>query len=205
MIFHKWKTVFVGIPKNASNTFHVALSNATDSFLPNHDTIFEIYRKHDEELLISYTSFCVCRNPYDRFYSAWKHNHPHPGPVSIEEYRNSFNQFVEKIGVPSKTLHSEINHEHYFSQYKFVTLNKHVLVDKVIRFESLPQGWKDYQDEFNQKNVVPYKMSLTLTQENSSKIKTPWRDVYNKKSKEIISELYHLDFEIFGYDKELLG
>jgi hypothetical protein len=29
------------------------------------------YREHDEELLDTYTSFTITRNPYDRAYSCW--------------------------------------------------------------------------------------------------------------------------------------
>lgn len=200
MIYHKWKLIFIAIPKNASTSIHLSLVNKTD--YPNtghsHDTIFDEYMKHDEEVLLHYDSMCVVRNPYDRFYSAWKFNHPHPGPISVETYKRAFNDFVKKIGTPGKPT-VDLSHQHYWPQYKFVTLNKRIVVDKVLRYENLIEDWKEFQNEWNVRRALPYKMNLHLTHENSSQIKTKWQEIYEPESLEIIRDHYHVDFEIFKY------
>lgn len=203
MIFHKWKLVFVGIPKNASVSIHTALSNKTDNVAHTHLGISEIFSNEDEDLLLDYQSFCVVRNPFDRFYSAWKHNHPHPGPTSIVDYRNAFNEFVNNIVKPGK-VSSNISHEHYWPQYKFVTLNKRVVVDNVLKFENLQEDWIKFQNNWNSLSLTSYSMNLRLPKENSSQIQTPWNEVYNHESIEIIRNLYRLDFEIFNYEPKLI-
>jgi len=71
-VYHKWRTVFVQITKNASSAVHDALSNPTDV---NHDhrLYIDILAQNDPELIESYFSFAVCRNPYDRFVSAYEY------------------------------------------------------------------------------------------------------------------------------------
>lgn len=201
MIYHKWKLIFVGIPKNASTSMHCTLRNKTDYFSEghNHFTIFEEYEKHDEDLLMHYDSFCIVRNPYDRFFSAFKFQFPFNGPVSIENYRSAFNEFAQSVGKSS--FQQNISHEHYWPQYKFVTLNKRIVVDDVIRYENLDVEWTEFQKKWNEKRKLPYKMNLTLQHENSSEVAIHWRDIYEPKSLEIIYDYYHKDFEIFNYKK----
>jgi hypothetical protein len=202
MIFHKWRLIFIGIPKNASTSFHFTLKNKTDYWLGehNHDTIFDEFEKHDEDLLLDYKSFCVIRNPYDRFFSAWKFAHPHPGPIEFEFYKNLFNKFVEDC-VNEKFREQKIHSNHYTPQYKFVTLNKRIVVDDILRFEKLNEDWNSFQLKWNGMNKMYYKMNLQLSKQNDSGIRIPWNEIYNEKSREIIYDMYHTDFEIFNYSK----
>jgi hypothetical protein len=57
-------------PKNASHAPFAHLSNKTDSG-HHHASYMQDYREHDEELLDTYTSLAITRNPYDRAYSCW--------------------------------------------------------------------------------------------------------------------------------------
>ena len=104
MVFHKWRTIFIGIAKNASSSIYWSLMNKSDQMCVdhNHNTMFEDFENHDEDLLNSYYSFAVIRNPYTRFYSAWKHNNPHPGPMPEEDYIVEFNNWVEKFEDPNE-------------------------------------------------------------------------------------------------------
>lgn len=202
MIFHKWNLVFIGIPKCASVSFHVMFSNKTDDFLHSHETIIDVLNNNDEDFLFTYNSLCVVRNPYDRFYSAWKHNHPHPGPVSIESYKEDFNNFVKKQFKPGK-FGVELSHPHYWPQYKFVTLNKRIVIDDVLRFEDLYNEWQKFQEKWNKQTQKNFSMNLNLVHENSSKVQTPWNQVYNSESLKMVEEYYRLDFEIFNYNTNL--
>jgi hypothetical protein len=202
MIYHKWKLIFVGIPKNASTSIHLALKNRTDYYSEGHkhDTIFDEYNQHDEDVLLHYDSMCVVRNPYDRFYSAWKFNHPHPGPTTEEQFKSSFNTFVKKMDSSNK-INLDLSHHHYWPQYKFVTLNKRIVVDHVLRYESLQNDWVIFQKEWNERRKLPYCMNLYLPFENCSQIKTKWQDIYEPQSLQIVYNHYHTDFEIFNYSK----
>lgn len=201
MIYHKWKLIFVGIPKNASTSFHMTLRNKTDYWSEghNHRTIFEEYENHDEDLLMHYDSFAVVRNPYDRFFSAFKFQFPFNGPVSKEDYKRAFNEFAQSVGKP--TFEVNLSNEHYWPQYKFITMNKRIVVDDVLRYENLQEDWRVFQKKWNEKRQLPYKLNLTLAHENSSEVSIRWDEIYEPESIESIYNYYHKDFEIFGYKK----
>lgn len=202
MIYHKWKLIFVGIPKNASTSFHMALTNRTDYWEVghNHRTIFEDFHNNDEDLLLYYDSMCVIRNPYDRFFSAWKFANPHKGPVNMSDYKNAFNEFVlQSIDPNFRELN--MNHEHWYPQYKFVTMNKRIVVDEILKYETLHKDWENFQEKWNRKRNLPYKMNLNLPHENSSQTTVNWQEVYDTESREIVYDFYRRDFNIFNYQK----
>lgn len=201
MIYHKWKLIFVGIPKNASTSLHMMLTNKTDyqGVGHNHRTIFDEYEENDEDLLMHYDSLCIVRNPYDRFFSAFKFQFPYNGPISMDNYKNAFNEFAQSVNKPS--FQNNLSNEHYWPQYKFVTMNKRIVVDDILRYESLEDDWKEYQKKWNQRRQLPYKMNLPLLHQNSSDIEIHWSDIYEGESREEVYEYYRHDFEIFGYKK----
>ena len=50
MVFHKYKLIVVGIPKNASQSLYYILANKSD-YENDHFTYHEIKNNHDKELL----------------------------------------------------------------------------------------------------------------------------------------------------------
>ena len=118
MVFHKWKTIFVGIAKNASMSIFHTLINPSDNQCTshNHNTIVEDLNEGDESLLNTYFSFAICRNPYDRFFSAWKHNNPHPGPTEAMAYINNFNSWVKDFSGQDRMIDLK-KHPHLIQRY----------------------------------------------------------------------------------------
>jgi len=197
-VYHKWRTVFVQIPKNASSAIHRIMENQTDTS-HDHTKYVDIISWHDPELIESYYSFAICRNPYDRFVSAyeflqqgeWELNH-----LSFEELVKHFH---------SKGIHFYTDQDvFWWPQHRFVTIKKIVLVDKIIRYENLDQDWPLVQAEI-MKNVPPRYASLPteLKRENPSHIRNgkSWESYYTPELKEMVYEMYQRDFEIFEYKK----
>lgn len=196
-IYHKWRTVFVQIPKNASSAIHRIMENQTDN-QHNHATYLDVLSSNDPELIESYYSFAICRNPYDRLVSAyeflrqgsWQHD-----DLDFEQLVNHF----YKMGP-----HFYTNYDVFFwPQHRFVTIKKIVLVDKIMRYESLDADWPEVQQKI-MAQVPPRFSSLpdTLKLENKSEYKTKhWEEYYTPELKKMVYELYQRDFEIFEYEK----
>lgn len=200
MVFHKWRTIFIGIAKNASSSIYWSLMNKSDQICVehNHNTMFEDFEHHDEDLLNSYYSFAVVRNPYTRFYSAWKHNNPHPGPMPEEDYIVEFNNWIEKFEDPNEFWDLK-RHPHFIPQYKYVSLHNKVVVDRLLRFENLHDDWNDMIKFWNKNSLVPFKKSVALKHENEGAQTIYWEEIYSNRSKEIISNYYRKDFDLFKY------
>lgn len=199
-VYHKWRTVFVQITKNASSAIHEALRNPSDN---NHDhsLYIDILSQNDPELVESYYSFAVVRNPYDRFVSAWEYLR------NYEENRWTLT-FEETI----KTFHKRGRFFYtsedlvWWPQARFISIKKIVLVDKVIKYENLASEWpgvvedimkrvpdgfsrpKDYLDQVDPDGVT-------------GRNKRPWHEYYTPELKAMVYELYRRDFEMFGYPK----
>ena len=126
-VYHKWRTVFVQIPKNASSAIHRIMENQTDTS-HDHTKYVDIISWHDPELIESYYSFAICRNPYDRFVSAWEYLKNYEEvrwPLTFEETVNTFH----KRGRFFYTNEDLV----WWPQARFVAIKKIVLVDKILR------------------------------------------------------------------------
>ena len=125
--YHKWKCVFVQIPKNASSAIHQKLRNRTDD-VHSHRTYFEILHDHDSELTESYFTFAVVRNPYDRFVSAFEQDGSHDTGLDFEE-------FVKKLG-DNIFFVNDIS-VYFIPQYRYISIKSVILMDDIIRFENM--------------------------------------------------------------------
>lgn len=196
--YHKWRTVFIQIPKNASTTIHAKLSNKTDQN-HSHKSYFDILGEEDMELIETYFSFAVSRNPYDRFISAYEHEVENGNiPLGL-----SFGDLIKKIGNDNSTL-SHLQ-SFFFPQYQFVSIKSIILVDKIIRFENLNEEWKEIASIINEKNkqynFTRISDKLDVLNANSARIGKTIDDYYTKETKEIIYNTYKKDFELFRYEK----
>ena len=200
MVFHKYKLIFIGIPKNASHAPYAVLINKTDAH-HDHSSVELTYEEHDKELLDTYTSFAIVRNPYSRAYSAWNYL------TIIEDLPNRFgiNSFQEYVyALESKTAYFEemgeelTEHELIFPQYKFICMCNKVLVDHVLRLENLDEEWRNFANNYNK--TSQFKIQTQLKIHNSVEYKEPdWKKAYTPEMYKIINEFYKKDFELFDY------
>lgn len=198
-IYHKWRTVFVQIPKCASATFHRMLENQTDLNHHDHMTYLDVLSSNDPELIESYYSFAVCRNPYDRFVSAYEFLKQ--GEWELDNL--SFEELVRHLHKQGPFFYT--NYDVFFwPQHRFVTIKKIVLVDDIIRFENMDAEWPAIQAKIMEK--VPARFAalptdLNVENPSHNRMGKKWQEYYTPELKEMVYEMYERDFEIFEYKK----
>ncbi len=200
MVFHKWKTIFVGIAKNASMSMFHTLINPSDNQCTshNHNSIVEDLNEGDESLLNTYFSFAISRNPYERFFSAWKHNNPHPGPIDVKDYINNFNLWVKDFSGQDRMIDLK-KHHHFKPQNKYITIHNTIVVDKILRFEDLENDFNHMVSEWKLSNRLSFKYNLSVKYENKGVDTVTLDEILNNESKNIIQDYYYRDFEFFKY------
>jgi len=196
-VYHKWRTVFVQITKNASSAIHEALQNPSDQS-HDHALYIDILSQNDPELVESYFSFAVCRNPYDRFVSAWEYLRNYEEvrwPLTFEETVQQFH----KRGRFFYTSEDRV----WWPQARFIAIKKILLVDKVIKYENLQAEWPQIVEEIVKRIPEGYSRPKELLDQvnTSNREKKRWEDYYTPELKNMVYDLYRRDFEMFGYNK----
>jgi hypothetical protein len=206
-VSHKYKCVFVGIPKNASTTISKCLSNKTDN-VHDHNTYMDIIGQHDTELLEHYFSFAIVRNPFDRLVSIYHHL----SRQYTDFHTLSFKDFVMMIPRTSAQngTHNDWREDICIkAQFRYVSLQiggKHlILTDKIFKYEQLQEAWNEICDTVNSKlSSYEYKLNKgTLCKENASERTKEVHEYYDQETFEMTIQLYLKDFELFGYPFEL--
>jgi len=198
-VYHKWRTVFVQIPKNASTSIHSVLSNPTDNS-HNHELYIETLANNDPELMENYFSFAVIRNPYDRFVSNYEYFRD---PEIGYSWNFSFEELVNMFHARGRYFYTT-EEKLWWPQARFIAVKNQILVDKIIRYEELDKQWPEIVTEIS--NSTPNGFSLPssfLQRANVSVFREnrPWQDYYTPQLKEKVYELYKRDFELFNYPK----
>lgn len=197
-IYHKWRSVFVQIPKNASSSIHEALKNPTDDS-HDHNLYIDVLGSNDPELVESYFSFAVCRNPYDRFVSAYEYLRQNSGYTWNPSFEDLVKDFHNR-GPYFYTGEDVV----WWPQSRFVSIKNIVLVDKIIKYENLDQEWPIIIEEISK--VVPASFSLPTTNVQrinvtEQKQKPTWPEYYTEETKQMVYNLYQKDFKLFNYEK----
>ena len=192
MVFHKYKLIVVGIPKNASSSLSDVLKNKTDNS-HDHRTLIDEYNYNDSDLLSTYTSLVVVRNPYDRFFS---------GVHQIRRDATENNNLTVQEVIEQEIYYREqgIN-EVFYTQNQFIYLGKILLVDKIIKYESLHEEWKNFVEEYNK--TAEYKIKKVLPFSNTTKDKKHWTEELKSLTQDqldLINTMYERDFKLFGYE-----
>jgi hypothetical protein len=188
MVFHKYKLIFTGIPKNASSSIYDILKNNTDKY-HHHESLVKEYTDNDTDLMESYPSFCIVRNPYDRFFSS-----------CYQIRRDEDNVYLSFDEILLRIRDNGIFNEVFFPQHIFICFGNKILIDKILRFESLEKDWKEYVLEYNKNSK--FKIDFNLPQSNITENKKNWEEEIKLLSDDnilMINQLYAKDFELFDY------
>ena len=195
MIFHKYKLIFTGIPKNASTSIHIALRNPTDHE-HNHRTLMDDYNTNDSELMDYYVNIAVIRNPYDRLISAcWQIRRDNPD----QNWNLNINEIIEQELINHLNTYDWIN-EIFIPQHKFICFGKKVLVDVIMSYENLDKDWTKFAIEYNKD--ATFLLPTRLPQFNQSIDRKTWKEELKEISQEnldLVNKRYKLDFDIFNY------
>ena len=211
MISHKYKSLFLHIPKAAGTSIERFLRQI-DSEIPQ-----KILRKrgfsHFLNDHLDYYVFSFVRNPYDRFVSAWKWGelkfskesglpfyHKERG-VSFEEYvllttdldyrkdnKNLWSEYDEYHTLPQFEFFPHLNGGHYFSD----KINPDFTCDFIGKFENLNEGFNEVCSSIGATELkLPHAY-------NSKTFKQPHQWTYELKEK--VYNYYKKDFELFNYE-----
>ena len=210
------KKIFIHIPKNAGCTINMSedLSNKIISsssivhqnkdysknvfdnvrILPEDEVLLDHARwiDLDPNITKKYKSFSVIRNPWARaasryFYALKNYKEGHPVPVNV----SSFEAFIEErhywIQKPYM-WHSATRG--WYCALDYVTDSDGKLVCDMLSFENLDSDLCD----FFALQSPPKRRNITGLGDGK------YRDIYNKKTIQIIADWYKKDIDMFGYD-----
>lgn len=188
MICHKYKCIFIHIPKVAGTSIITAFNKkwGTD------ETLFLLGGNCTEnvnELKIhnnqysDYVKFTVIRNPWDRFISGWK-------------YCNSTKNkpLIHVLNDLPKRRHNPHDHDHLTRlQTDIIYNNKNeLLVDFIIRYENLQSDFDNLCDLIKKPKIkLPH---LNKTEHGH------YKEYFDEYSNNLFKNIYKKDINIFNYE-----
>ena len=197
MINHKHKFIFIHIPKCAGTSVERAF-NGKDGWDNNnklwkqHATIKQIKNFYTTpKQFNTYFKFTIIRNPFDRIVSSYHWLAP---KVKAEINNNTFYDFVTRQGAFKYLLFDKEFYlkENRYHQIKsicdYILPIKHI--DYIARLETLEKDWMYICDKLNININLPY---------IHKQRRKPYREYYNKITREIIEERYKTDLYLFNY------
>lgn len=204
MICHRWKTLFVHIPKTGGQSIEqvfldrMELSWATRGPLlltTNHDPEagppFLAHLTAQEYLskghlapidFDDYFRFTVVRNPWDRAVSEYKYRYAR---------EMGFREFI-RTAYPAPPGSNE--ERHLMPQWAFVhDTDGRSLIDRVIRFEHIASDFAEVSSRI-------FGEFIALPQVNISPDRRDYREFYDADTRETIASRYHRDIAWLGYE-----
>ena len=207
-ISHKFKTIFIHIPKNAGESIEKTLGIYG---LKAKDPKFKYWGILEKKIVLqhltaqqlkstfiknsiwnSYFKFAIIRNPWSKAVSEYNWFLRYGPLITFKEWCQSLKY---RIKINNKINILETGHN--IEQYKFITDNDgSFLVDEVIRFEDLANGFNNLASKRSWKVLLKHaKTTKTIS-------KKDWRTYYCLETLEIIEKIYQKDLDLFGYNKE---
>jgi len=208
IISHKFKFIFILVPKTASTTLQIALGSVCGDddiitsdtksvveqgkkygFTPRNDEEFKkqkhasarkIKNKVPAEVWRDYFKFVFERNPYDKMVSKyWM-------LLSSGGYQADFEQFCTDCVKGTQT---------FPLGYQMYTRDEKIAVDYIGKYESL-------KNDFNficMKLGIPNEVDLPKFRAEHRENKKHFSKYYDSKTKEIVKNHYQKEIEMFGY------
>ncbi len=229
-ISHKYKIIFVHIPKTGGSSIERALgiygvNNSGNNLQVNEDILFgqglqhltmsKILLRMGHDICDRYFKFAFVRNPWDRALSAYRWRRT----WDKNFFKMSFAEFVK-----DELSNNLKNSSHYRPQIEFIVDDPSFksdyvpLVDYVGRFENLRGDFQQVVErcqlgdiELSNINKSPLLQRAhpihsikAIIRKGIARIRYPknkdYRFEYNSQTCEIISKIYHTDIHAFGYD-----
>ena len=183
--------LFIHIPKPAGVAINTSLTNNEVMFEDfGHEKLIDIEKKID---LQNFKIFTFVRNPYDRLYSSYHFHLQKSYACKIVKEKllkyGSFENFVLDL---ENFIISNQNEQFHF-QKDFISSSKSN-IGFIGRFENIDKDWNkllQYLEIIEKEPLVV--MNNTIHED--------YKKIYSEKMKDIIYDIYNVDFEFFDYKK----
>ena len=190
------QAIFVHVPKTAG-------TSVTDTMGYREALHISIarYAAFDLDRCRRYFKFCFVRNPWDRLYSAFTYlRDPSIGPnrsvdtewaeANLRRF-GSFEEFVlalEKRGNRARLL----RYIHFRPQLRWIRLPGATMpfMDFIGRFEKLEEDFESLSSRLSIRGTLA---------RHRVQDKTPYREVYSHRMREIVATVYREDIALLGY------
>jgi|TARA_Y100000289_G_scaffold43409_1_gene43176 hypothetical protein len=196
-ICHEKRLIFIHIPKNAGTSIIKAMG-VENIYM---DKTIEEYKEHYNEYWDKYKKFTVVRDPIDRFISAYKFARMKEsgwfsatGEEGLEKHTHyelcnsmDINEYSSYIYKNPKEFNRWIIPQTFLISNE----NKEIEIDYYVRYENLLEDLKKIGID-------------SIEKLNSSKIEDDKVIQLTRKSKNMLHEIYDVDYQNFDYKKELL-
>ena len=189
------KIMWAGHQVHKSPDYTAAVKRKMDSIKDHHGFEHARWRDLNPNIVKAHGSFAVIRNPWDRvvsryFFAKKVIEVEKKEPVGKHKI-NSFEHFLEERfdwGNMKYMWHRAIRG--WYPAYDYVTDKEGNIMPDILRFENLN---KDLCHYFN----IP---AMTRARNVTALNPGTYKDLYNKKTIQIIADRYKKDIETFGYD-----
>ncbi|MAO35662.1 MAG: hypothetical protein CMP12_07055 [Zunongwangia sp.] len=212
MISHKYKCIFLHVPKTAGtsiNNFYIneQLSHKEANYYylygwcpkrklhMQHATVKQLLETEliSQEEWVNYYKFCFVRNPWDRAFSDYY------WMMNDRKIKDSFKNYINKQGKFSKVLNDNTNinyrGDHLISQTSFLDTHGAAPLNFIGRFENFETDILKVNKELR----IDKKFDIHL---NKGKVKKHYSKFYNSAKKNMVEEKYNEDIINFGYQYE---
>ena len=216
MVSHKYKCIFVEVPKTGSMSIRNVIGNPWKPHLNitqikyklmNELSLYGLMnelspwglmnfiqlllnkmntKKVGEEIFNSYFKFGFVRNPWDRTVSLYIRR----DRIQMSK-KMSFEEFVNWINFSSDTCIHPIQHKYQIDQ--ICDENGDIVVDFIGRFENLNKDWGYISNKLKINKVLPH---IRYNPRNNRH----YTEYYTEKTKNIIAEKFYRDIEFFEYE-----
>lgn len=195
-INHEKNLIFIHIPKNAGSSIIKAMG--IENILI--DKTIEEYKEYYQDYWDKYVKFTVIRDPIDRFISAYKFARMKEsgwfsatGEEGLEKHKHydicnsmDINQYTEYLYKNPGEFNRWILPQTFIIENK----NRQIEIDYFVRYENLLEDLKKIGID-------------SIEKLNSSKIEDDTVIHLTRRSKNMLYEIYNIDYKNFLYDNDI--
>lgn len=155
-------------------------------------------------------SFAIIRNPFSRFVSIYQYNKIGPFE-SFESFTKAwfkkYQRYVAKNSTEERDVYCHVLpiHEFIFDNRTGKQLVPNVIYQEDLKIITSEEGRET--DLFKAKYAgLPdhvLQALIDMPHKNSRKSKKKWFEYYSQETYEMVLEMYHMDFQLFGYSMEI--